>query len=1336
MAVRFQLRRDTAANWTSVNPVLALGEPGVETDTLRVKIGDGVNAWSSLSYTITTQFGDLTGVPTTLAGYGITDAATSAQGALADTAVQPGDVFVGDLKGSVFGDDSTVIVDAINNTLAGDLTGNVTGNLTGNVTGNVSGNVTGNVTGQVSDISNHDTDALSEGTTNKYFATSLVDNHLSGGTGVDYTTGTISIGQAVATTDSVEFVNIKATGYIEGPASFTIDPAAVGDNTGTVIIAGNLQVDGTTTTINSTTLEVEDKNIVLGPNAANDAANNGAGLTVTQPDTTNATILWDTTNAEWDLSNGLNVAGTIKSSGQFTSDTGDASFRRAGSTTARIRIESGTTYSDQNFTVNATQATVDASDPILLLSANANRNSHVYFGDPDADNIGRVSYDHAQDRLQIWVNGANAIEINSTQDITTTGKLHLADGDAGTVTAANSANNLVVEGAGATGMSLLHGTTAATAYSNIYIGNETDGEDDFRMTYFGSDYLLAGDRQNFVMRTAGTEALRVDENQDTTLAGALNLNGASQNTILNVYSGSDDNLARFTSGDANARIQIDDTDTTNIPYVGVTGNNISLGHTTGGDAFTVTSDGDATLTGNHTAADYILEAIDATIADTATALFGYSTSNDSDGGAWRKRVQHTSWYNETLSTSTRGSRREFPASILIVAETGKVTIYDADDPSMPMWMVFNGDSNANWNGTSSNKTSVKFKNGILYVGTATGGIRAINFVKDIMDVYYTSTGDFSPIGGIVTRNDAVNWGAGPAVSTMSSSNVYSLAVDVLPNATIDSISKLPIPTVGAGVSNGLNVIKDDYTVSTSDHSGPVYDMYFTDSHTLVVQGSTNEVNPYRWPDYLSDGFVRDYRYYGTTVPSIPTETDRSIAVLKNNVIAHGSNNYLALIAEDLSSQANGMACYIDSDYNTGWMPGDIKLAALSDTNDTDLSISDLVINGTFDTDTVGWTATNASLASVSGELEITPDPAVNGYASQSFSTAIGATYIATVTVTSSASSFARLWIGTTATGGEIDQSTVNNVGPGDYSIQFVATSTTTYISALVGGGTSEVTRFDNISVRSVEFDRSVNNNALQVFGNITKDPVDTGADLVAYSGFSSSNYLQQPYNSDLDFGTGAFSIMAWFRTTSQSADQYIVDRSTDGTPRFLLLVRGTSGGSPNAFQFYVADSSGNASDVVATDLPAVTNTWSQVCAVFDGTTYKIFVNGVQSSVTNTNVRDIANDGSPLKVGVRFNNTANWAGDLALLRISTTAPSAEQIAKIYEDEKVLFYPNAQATLYGTSDAITALAYDDSTELLHAGTSQGRSVFQGLRRVDNTTDAVGAAISASNGMVAED
>lgn len=59
-----QVRRDTAANFTSGNPTLSAGEPGFETDTLRLKIGDGSTAWNSLRYqtleTITVALSDET----------------------------------------------------------------------------------------------------------------------------------------------------------------------------------------------------------------------------------------------------------------------------------------------------------------------------------------------------------------------------------------------------------------------------------------------------------------------------------------------------------------------------------------------------------------------------------------------------------------------------------------------------------------------------------------------------------------------------------------------------------------------------------------------------------------------------------------------------------------------------------------------------------------------------------------------------------------------------------------------------------------------------------------------------------------------------------------------------------------------------------------------------------------------------------------------------------------------------------------------------------------------------------------------------------------------------
>ena len=98
--------------------------------------------------------------------------------------------------------------------------------------------------------------------------------------------------------------NATLTGYLAGPATFTIDPSAVGDNTGTVVIAGDLQVDGTTTTINSATLTVDDKNIVVASGAVNAAAADGAGLTV---DGASATFTYAATGDKWTANKPLDL---------------------------------------------------------------------------------------------------------------------------------------------------------------------------------------------------------------------------------------------------------------------------------------------------------------------------------------------------------------------------------------------------------------------------------------------------------------------------------------------------------------------------------------------------------------------------------------------------------------------------------------------------------------------------------------------------------------------------------------------------------------------------------------------------------------------------------------------------------------------------------------------------------------------------------------------------------------------------------------------------------------------------------------------------------------------
>jgi len=68
--------------------------------------------------------------------------------------------------------------------------------------------------------------------------------------------------------------------------------------TGNVVVGGNLQVDGTTTTVNSSTMTVTDKNIEIAKGAGNDAAADGAGITIDSSDG-DKTWNWVNSSSAW-----------------------------------------------------------------------------------------------------------------------------------------------------------------------------------------------------------------------------------------------------------------------------------------------------------------------------------------------------------------------------------------------------------------------------------------------------------------------------------------------------------------------------------------------------------------------------------------------------------------------------------------------------------------------------------------------------------------------------------------------------------------------------------------------------------------------------------------------------------------------------------------------------------------------------------------------------------------------------------------------------------------------------------------------------------------------------
>jgi len=393
--------------------------------------------------------------------------------------------------------------------------------------------------------------------------------------------------------------------------------------------------------------------------------------------------------------------------------------------------------------------------------------------------------------------------------------------------------------------------------------------------------------------------------------------------------------------------------------------------------------------------------------------------------------------------------------------------------------------------------------------------------------------------------------------------------------------------------------------------------------------------------------------------------------------------------------------------------------------------TELVENGTFDAGTTGWTANIGSFSVVSGAGRLTNDG--SGVRTiTSFSAVVGKQYTISYDANIGTGDLCSVRISTASDGGSAGQIAINSSVTGTQSFTFTATATTLYIALLGTTALAEYVEYDNISVRPAVEDRSVNNNGLQVHGQLTKTAVATGADLVAWSGFSRNgnyvpvNALQFNQNALIDY-TKDYYISFWVQR--HALYQTVLSQGPSaGTKALQINMTSNAGQSLGVYML-----GGNVSDTIAIPL----NTWTKLDAFYDASqnTCTAYVNGkligTSASATNTTV-PIAKYSF---IGHSYGIAANASGRIALLRVSQTLPTAEQIAQIYEDEKVLFQDGAQATLYGASDAVTALAFDSDTELLSVGTSAGRSDFKGLRRVNNTTTAVTTAISASNSMIVE-
>jgi len=255
-------------------------------------------------------------------------------------------------------------------------------------------------------------------------------------------------------------------------------------------------------------------------------------------------------------------------------------------------------------------------------------------------------------------------------------------------------------------------------------------------------------------------------------------------------------------------------------------------------------------------------------------------------------------------------------------------------------------------------------------------------------------------------------------------------------------------------------------------------------------------------------------------------------------------------------------------------------------------------------------------------------------------------------------------------------------------------------------------------------DRSYKANTLTENGTVTEAAVASGAELMGYSGFSSSNSLTRTSDADWNsLGTGNAYWSVWFKSSGPSTTEVLTSVRSSGateiieiqllsTSKIRGLVRGASA------QTYI-DTVGNFGDGVWHKADFVQVSSAERHLYLDG---KLEASGTTDSGSLTGTLTMG-------IGVAPNdNTSNPADSstLSLARLSATVPTATQIRQMYIAERGLFEANAECLLQsGSTDAVLDVDVDPLTGKVLVTQTDAITIFDGLAVDSKPTVNAGAS-----------
>lgn len=749
-----------------------------------------------------------------------------------------------------------------------------------------------------------------------------------------------------------------------------------------------------------------------------------------------------------------------------------------------------------------------------------------------------------------------------------------------------------------------------------------------------------------------------------------------------------------------------------------------------------------------------------------TAMFIYDTSKDSDGGAWVEKCQHTSWYNEPLcgkwlgaqaseaaaravSGATtgdyfqlttdgkfyklnagagttevfRGNKAKPGRIMTAIGEAGGVNVFDLTEKGQPMWR--------RWATTGAlsigNVSSIACGGGQIWVGGSTG-VAQIDLAKDRLTVINTTN---------VRKQDALaTTGANALVVTSGAiivnAGINAVAMTVLPDAPTDVVTGLKVPTIAVATAAGVSVIKHDGTV-VSGGAGSDYKSVAINKQGYLLSDSFNSghVRNFGKIGALVASFTHETQYNDSSTVRVPFGFYITSGALLPNAAAGYIENGVYRFAENNGAYHAGLISLISSRRNTGYCVGALKRCYLSDIDPGSISATtELNPDPTFNTIGAWEVVANCTIAAVANKLVLTATAAAPS-AGYRFATVAGRSYVLAVTLDTRTQT-GNTFINISNLAGEDWTSNLLsfNAGTvlGTYYLHFVATAATTKVaisgSTLATAGLTTSASF--VSLKEVVINPFQKGTGAAIYGTLTKALTASANQLVAYSGFSATNYLREPYSADLDFGTGEWSVGAWVAYSTAVAST-IASRAYSSGASIKLGTDASGKLTATAYD-------GTTTRTVTTTAAYNTGTYLKAVAHYLAGRLSIEVNGVEvAATTGAPLLTMNNSNAVLTLGNSYALDAPFPGSIALLKLGATVPTPEQSLWMHEQEKAMFRDGAQITL-PSSGAVVDLTYDEKQDKWVALQATHESSWTGLVRTAVATPSAGsfAKVEAKSGI----